>query len=275
MLKNNNNDFINKIRLILQDKGLSQNELALNLSVSKQYISQLMNSKREITDSFICKLRKAYPEYFKVNVIVPNVLAPEDLIRIRNKFNYSQSQFAEKINVSQSLYSKMERGERTITKEVTTRIKLFCSAPVEKPVNTKPIRRLDAIEISFCPDIKLPANGHIISNSKATVVIDRTLLFSDTCLNIRPSHCKVVEVSGRSLEPFYYQGDRFILDTSFRSFKDGYAFAFLYKHQCYIKNIFIYPDKIKCTWFDDADTFYLSDTKDVIILGLVVPRIRF
>ena len=256
---------------IMRGDGLNQVELGERIGVSKQYISQIMTGKRNVGKHILAKLTEAFPDYVE-DTSDDTEITPASLREIRKKYKLSQSKFAELLGISQSLYAKCEAGERTISYKMQERI-LSLDLP-NKQIKSAP--KPSVVAIKYCPDIALPANCSLYQKTTDYVYIDEKLLCADKNININPNKCFILSMIGSSLAPVYSEGDKIILDTSHKSFKNDYTFAFKVNGQCYLRKINILPNKVKCISInDDQDTFYLDDTDNIEILGLIVPRIRF
>lgn len=256
---------------IMTANVLNQVQIAKELNTCKQFISQILNGKRNISKNMLLKLQTKYPEFF---VKQSQDVTSNGLKELRVDCGYTREQFAEILDVSASLIYKMENNERAITPEIQERIKLFTENKSYGSMNLKPIRRLDALEIKYCTDISLPANNNLVSNSSEVVIIDKKLL---TCNSLVINHnkCKIITLSNDSLAPLFDKGDKCIIDESHKHFIDQQVFAFVINGQCYLRQINILPSRIKCTSIsDNRDTFYLNDEKECSILGLVL-KIRF
>lgn len=247
------------IKNILIDENLTQEELATKLGVTKQCLSQIILGKRSIGSKVNSGLKLHYPQYFKDD----NEVSPEWLVNIRHSKNLSQDEMASKLGISQSLYSKIEKGERNITDSLLERInKVTKSNPNSK-----------TYQIRYMPEIQLP-NVMYIPNNNDYVVIDKKLLEFDD-IQINPSRCVIVSICDDSLSPLFDVGDKCIVDTSFNKLINNQIFAFVFENQCYIRKIKILPNKIKCVSVNnDEDTFSIEN-KGLKIIGLIIPKVRF
>lgn len=257
---------------IMLGNVLNQVQLAKQLNTSKQFISQVVNGKRNLSKKMLSTIRELFPSYF-ANYNLTDDFSYANIKEIRNHYKLSREQFAEILGISTSLLFKVESGERTLTPELKERILLFNSQPT-KNINLKPIRCFDALEIKYCPDIQLPADSSLVSKTFDIVTIDKKLLMQ-TAVKINPNKCKIISLSNDSLAPIFFKYDKCIIDESVNHFVDDQIFAFLVNGQCYLRRINILPSKIKCTSVERGDTFYLESEKECTILGMIVSRIRF
>ena len=132
-------------------------------------------------------------------------------------------------------------------------------------------------KITYRPDVYLSAGyGVEVYNEDAeTITIDARLLESDRGIKINPKNCEVVKVSGNSMFPEYRHGDRVIIDKSDTELIDGHIFAFKYKGQCFVKEINLIGDKIKCISLNkEYDPFYINQGEELTVFGRILPRIR-
>ena len=264
-----NVNYVVLLEQIMNGNGLTQEQLGKAIGVSKQYVSQLLSGKRNVGKGILAKLTESFPDYIED---VSSEITPNDLKELRKKYKLSQEKFADFLGVSQSLYSKCEAGQRSITDKLQEKIMSLdlsskCAKTAPKPT---------VVPIKYCPDVQLPTNCNFYQRTNEYVYIDEKLLFADKNININPNKCFILSMLASPTTCVYGVGDKIILDTSHKSFKNDYTFAFKINGQCYIRKINILPNKVKCISIeDDQDTFYLDDVNDVEILGLIVPRIRF
>jgi phage repressor protein C with HTH and peptisase S24 domain len=87
--------------------------------------------------------------------------------------------------------------------------------------------------------------------------------------------CEVVMISGNSMSPEYRHGDRVIIDKGDTELADGHIFAFRYQGQCYVKEINLLGNRIKCISLNkEYDPFYINEDEDFLVFGRIIPRIR-
>ena len=131
--------------------------------------------------------------------------------------------------------------------------------------------------ITYRPDVYLSAGYgvEVYNEDKETITIDARLLESDRGTKINPKNCEVVKVSGNSMFPEYRHGDRVIIDKSDTELIDGHIFAFKYKGQCFVKEINLIGDKIKCISLNkEYDPFYINQGEELTVFDRILPRIR-
>lgn len=132
-------------------------------------------------------------------------------------------------------------------------------------------------KITYRPDVYLSAGYgvEVYNEDKETITIDARLLESDRGIKINPKNCEIVKVSGNSMFPEYRHGDRVIIDKSDTELIDGHIFAFKYKGQCFVKEINLIGDKIKCISLNkEYDPFYINQGEELTVFGRILPRIR-
>lgn len=135
----------------------------------------------------------------------------------------------------------------------------------------------NCVALTFYPDVYLSAGYGVtvIDEKPEKIVIDSRLLISDKGIKINPEMCEVVMVSGSSMAPEYRHGDRVIIDKGDTELADGHIFAFRYKGQCYVKEINLLGNKIKCISINkEYDPFYIDENEDFQVFGRIIPRIR-
>lgn len=228
------------------------------LGVKKQLISQIINNRRNISEVQLKKLIELFPD---VNTNTDKSQTDTSwLVSLRKELKLSQSEFADALCISQSLYSKLELGRRTITKDILKRIKDYGG-----------IKEPEVCFISYCPDTHIPACADIRQNEK--LAIDCRLLVNGNIFT-DASNCCVVTLRSNDLFPRFLDGDKIILDLSKKEFVDNHYYYFEVNGQRYVRLIRILPDKIKCISSCEEDTFYLTDTKGINVFGLLHPNIR-
>ncbi len=139
------------------------------------------------------------------------------------------------------------------------------------------VKEWNLAKIIYRPDVYLSAGyGVEVYNEDAeTITIDARLLESDRGTKINPKNCEIVKVSGNSMYPEYRHGDKVIIDKSNTELIDGHIFAFRYKGQCFVKEINLIGDKIKCISLNkEYDPFYIKQGEDFTVFGRILPRIR-
>jgi phage repressor protein C with HTH and peptisase S24 domain len=106
-------------------------------------------------------------------------------------------------------------------------------------------------------------------------MIDSRLLAKESGRKLNYSMCEVVMISGNSMSPEYRHGDRVIIDKADTELADGHIFAFRYQGQCYVKEINLLGNRIKCISLNkEYDPFYINEDEDFLVFGRIIPRIR-
>lgn len=135
----------------------------------------------------------------------------------------------------------------------------------------------DTVQITYRPDVFLSAGYgvEVLDETKETMTLDARLLTTERGCRINPQHCEIVSVSGNSMAPEYRHGDKVIIDRGDTELVDGHIFAFRYNGQCYVKEINLLGDKIKCISLNkEYDPFYINKGEQFTVLGRIIPRIR-
>lgn len=138
-------------------------------------------------------------------------------------------------------------------------------------------QNIDSIPITYRPDVYLSAGYgvEVYDESSEKILIDSRLLISERGNKINPDNCEVVRVSGNSMSPEYRHGDRVIIDKGGTELYDGHIYAFRYKDRCYVKELNLLGDKIKCISLNkEYDPFYIKEGEPFVILGRIIPRVR-
>lgn len=134
-----------------------------------------------------------------------------------------------------------------------------------------------AVFVTYRPDVYLSAGYgvEVYDESAQKMVLDAALLITDRGNKINPDNCEIVRVSGNSMSPEYRHGDRVIIDKGDTMLSDGHIFAFRYNGECYVKEINLLGNKIKCISLNkEYDPFYIEKTEDFVVFGKILPRIR-
>ena len=140
---------------------------------------------------------------------------------------------------------------------------------------TKPVS--GTINLTYRPDVSLSAGyGIEVYNEAAqTFAIDSRLLTTERGNKINPKYCEIVAVAGNSMYPEYREGDRVIINKADTTLTDGQIYAIRYRGQCFVKEINLLPDKIKCISLNkEYDPFYINENEDFVVIGRIIPRIR-
>lgn len=135
----------------------------------------------------------------------------------------------------------------------------------------------DCIPLTYRPDVYLSAGYgvEVLDEHKEIMMIDSRLLISDHGNKINPKNCEIVRVSGNSMSPEYKHGDRVIIDKGDVELLDGHIFAFRYKECCYVKELNLLGDRIKCISLNkEYDPFYIEKGEQFTVLGRIIPRVR-
>lgn len=136
---------------------------------------------------------------------------------------------------------------------------------------------IGGVNVSYRPDVYLSAGyGVEVFNEQATtMLLDESLFISDRGVKTDYRMCEIVRVSGNSMSPEYRHGDRVIIDKSCTTLSDGHIFAIRYKGECFIKEVNLLGNRIKCIPINkDYDPFYINEEEDFMVLGRILPRVR-
>lgn len=261
------------INTILKKEKLTKTALAAALGVSKQFLGEVVNKKKNFGINTINKLKELYPAYFpKEQIKLPSELNSQSFRDLRLQLGYTQEQFAKKLDISQTLVLKYEKGDRNISKFTKEKLRSFIS---NSNIKTEPDSNV--INMPYYDNVSISSSFNItmLKSPSRHVKIDKTLIANRESLNINPSKCILLAIDTNSLSPMFDRYDRIVLDTSFDKFIDGYIFVFENHGTCYIMQVNVFPDKIKCIPINkNLDTFYIANDNNYTIYGLVVPRIR-
>ncbi len=185
------------------------------------------------------------------------------------KIKPSQQQIADILGVRQSTIGNRAIRNSKFSDEELERIEDFYG--IDLTGNT------DCIPLTYRPDVYLSAGYgvEVLDENKETMMIDSRLLVSERGNKINPDHCEIVHVSGNSMSPEYRHGDRVIIDRGDIELLDGHIFAFRYKDCCYVKELNLLGDRIKCISLNkEYDPFYIEKGEPFTVLGRIIPRVR-
>lgn len=246
----------NLLKLIIDENHCSQTYLANLLGVSKQYINQVCNGKGNLSLKNKKLLKDTFPKYFS-SPKLPTVLTPETLKKYRLENQYTQTRFANILEIGQSTLARIEDGDLKISKQVKDS---FYKAFGDDSNYCK---------LYYCPEITIP-NGFSIPDTCEFIKLDKRLIPPD----VDCSKTYIVSVTGDTLKPEYENNDKVLLDTSKTSFKDGFTYLIQIGEQFYVRRVNVSPGRVKCIPFNkEQDAFNVEQISHDII-GMIVPRIR-
>ena len=148
---------------------------------------------------------------------------------------------------------------------------------IREQLGLPPIGTENVITIPYRPDVYLSAGYgiEIYEESAQFVTLDLRLFTTDRGNKINPAHCEIVRISGNSMYPEYRDGDRVIIDRDDTEFIDGHIFAFRYNGQCFVKEINVLKDRVKCISLNkEYEPFYIEKDEEFTVFGRILPRIR-
>ena len=253
------------IKQIMYEHQLTQETLAEQIDISRQYLNQILNNRRKINKIRFDKLISLYPKYAlkKPKYVFSKDISKDDLESFRKHYEYTQERISELLNISQSYWSLLKAGDRPITKDIINKLNYLNDNPNQQ-VNIES----DLIELPFEPD-NLIDNNFSHSKHARIVFFDRRLLG-----NRNYHECKIVGLKDDSMSPRFNSNDKVIIDLSIKDFQDNSIMAFRYKNQVYVRFINILPDKIKCSVTNNNyEAFYIYGS-DYEVLGEILQHIR-
>lgn len=191
------------------------------------------------------------------------------------KYMPRQKELAEKTGINQNtLSAKATRNSQWKDEEIQKLNEAYnidiYKEEVQDQIN-------NCVPIIYRPDVYLSAGYgvDVLEERAQTMLIDACLLVSERGTKYNPEHCEVVRISGNSMAPEYRHGDRVIINKDDTELMDGHIFAFRYKNQCYVKEINLMGDRVKCISLNkDYDPFYIEQNEDFKVFGRILPRIR-
>lgn len=172
---------------------------------------------------------------------------------------------------SQNMNFKIKEGKKEVPENEIKMFEAFYGVSLSDVTFNS-----NQVNITYRPDVYLSAGYgiEVLDERKENISLDARLFITDRGNKIDPKNCEIVSISGNSMAPEYRHGDKVIIDKNDTELSDGQIFAFRYKNQCFVKEINLLPDKIKCISLNkEYDPFYI-ETDDIKVLGRILPRIR-
>ena len=249
------------LKSIMLDTNYSQAQISRMLGITRQYVNLVYNGKNKFSVKSKALLREKFPKFFE-NPILPDKLTADTLRKYRLDSQLTQEEFAFMLGMSQSQLAQLENDKAIISDKIKDNFfKVFS-------------KDNNSVTVYYCPETTIPHNFSVPENPE-TITIDKRLLSVDKGLSVNYSHTYIVSISGETMSPDYMSSDKVLLDTSQKSFNDGYTY-FIYVNKIpYIRYVNVLPDKIKCVPFNNKqDTFYLEKTSEYEVVGVILPRIR-
>jgi phage repressor protein C with HTH and peptisase S24 domain len=186
-----------------------------------------------------------------------------------------KADLARVLGIDPASLRRKELAEIDLKVNEIEKIEKFYKVKLNTTINK--ISMVDTVDIIYRPDVYLSAGygADVYNEDKEFMTIDSRLLVSEHGNKINPANCEIVAISGNSMFPEYRHGDRVIIDKSDVELIDGHIFAFRYKNQCYVKEINLLGNKIKCISLNkEYDPFYISLDEEFTVFGRILPRIR-
>lgn len=188
--------------------------------------------------------------------------------------NLSNREVANLWGMDEASFSRKKKKGTAIKQKNIEQIEQKFDICLTHPFNANSI---DTVQITYRPEVFLSAGYgvEVLDEAKQTMTLDARLLTTERGCKINPKCCEIVSVSGNSMAPEYRHGDRVIIDRGDTELVDGHIFAFRYNNQCYVKEINLLGDKIKCISLNkEYDPFYIKLGEPFTVLGRIIPRIR-
>lgn len=113
--------------------------------------------------------------------------------------------------------------------------------------------------------------------NNAVYNIDKNIILHNYSCDFTKSKFEIVTIANSSLEPMFHHNDNILIDTSVKTFLNGFTFAFIHETNLYLNQITtISNNKYKSTDINDKSfSFLLEPDTQTEIIGLVVPKFRF
>ena len=183
--------------------------------------------------------------------------------------NISQAELCRILDIKQSAMGNRQSRDSNFSEEELVTLQNHFNVILDDKEN--------CISITYRPDVYLSAGYgvEVYDENKETLLIDSKLLVTERGSKINTANCEIVRVSGNSMSPEYRHGDRVIIDKGDTELLDGHIFAFRYKNCCYVKEMNLLGDRIKCISLNkEYDPFYIEVGEPFTVLGRIIPRVR-
>lgn len=193
------------LKSLREDKRLSQQKLADIIGVSKQYISLVEINRAKMSEDFLGKLKKFYPDYIpSPSFDFPDQPTPDTIKSFREAYKLTQSDLSKMLFCKTSFVSHYEQG---LLKDFPLAYYELMKQYVRKD---KSMCKLYFYSLKECK----PTNNFLYFDNR---------LFDDL-------HCEytyIIEMFDNSLAPDYYKGDKLLVDSYYQEFMRGYKTLFM------------------------------------------------
>ena len=198
----------------------------------------------------------------------------ELLHRLQNLIHYTptQADLCRILNMGAATISKRSQRDSEFSNEEIEKLERHYEI-ILQDINLPE----ECITLTYRPEVYLSAGYgvEVLDEHQETIMIDSRLLAKESGRKLNYSMCEVVMISGNSMSPEYRHGDRVIIDKGDTELADGHIFAFRYQGQCYVKEINLLGNRIKCISLNkEYDPFYINENEDFLVFGRIIPRIR-
>ena len=198
----------------------------------------------------------------------------ELLHRLQNLIHYTptQADLCRILNMGAATISKRSQRDSEFSNEEIEKLERHYEI-ILQDINLPE----ECITLTYRPEVYLSAGYgvEVLDEHQETIMIDSRLLAKESGRKLNYSMCEVVMISGNSMSPEYRHGDRVIIDKGDTELADGHIFAFRYQGQCYVKEINLLGNRIKCISLNkEYDPFYINENEEFLVFGRIIPRIR-
>lgn len=202
-------------------------------------------------------------------LLAKDIAVLEDILR---ENNLTQSQLADKVGCTRQEISFVMKGRRRLSGKVLECVRKHYSDYFKSSSDSVVY---NVTQLPYYSKVFLPLDDNLPEKPDGLLTLDKQLFDINTPINIKLSSCAIVGISDDSLSPMYEKGDRVVIDLSKTEFINNQMFCFKLDGVGYVRQITLLPNKIKCTSTKREDTFYITKADNPIVLGLILPRIRF
>lgn len=243
MLKKSDTELITAI---IVDHSITKAELARKLNISRQFLQQIYGGEKRFTLSAFNKLQKLYPEYFNDKIEVPDKITADDISALRKHLHLTQTQMADKLNISQALLAKYESGTRNVSKFTAQKLKDIFNGITGK--------------LPYCPSIRIPCDV-VIPVKYDYLQIDNLLISKH---KINPDYSYIVSIQNNSLSPLFYENDLTVIDLSKRTPEPGNLYLVEVSGGYFIVFAELVKEGLKCTSPIDRGSTFTADKYDIL-----------
>ena len=217
-------------------------------------------------------------------------LSSQFITSILDNENINSVELADLLGVTKSFVSSVKNGRSALPKKKYELLinlkpeyekygKVNCSKIFDNCNYTYTFKsNLNTIDVVKYENSYLTTDFNMKNRGEKTFYqIDEKILRKNYPMDLQNAKFEVVTIANNTCEPNYMINDNIIINTSVKSFVNGFIFAFIYNGEVYVKEIRKLPNSIKCLPASNNEFDYEFEASEdqCEIIGLVVPKVRF